>query len=72
VKENDEYIRKKKRSSHAPSFGLSDSYAEESLRMNEYYQPQPRRTRRENPKETRVDLPHFMENKMLKHIVIWR
>jgi len=59
VKEKDEYIRKTKRSLHASSYRLSDSYAEESLRMNEYYKPQPRRTRRENPKESRVDLPHF-------------
>jgi len=36
--------------------------------MNEYYRPQPRRTGRENPKETRVDLPHSMEKKMLKDI----
>jgi len=55
VKEKDEYIRKTKGSSHASSSSLCDSYVEESLRMNEYYKPQPRRTRRENPKETRVD-----------------
>jgi len=59
VKEKDEYIRKTKRSSHASSSKLSNSYAAKSLRMNEYYQPQPRRTKKENPKETRVDLPHF-------------
>jgi len=59
VKEKDEYIKIIKRSSHASTSRLRDSYGEESLRMNEYYQPQPRRVRRENPKETRVDLPHF-------------
>jgi len=44
---------------------LSDSYDGESLKINEYYQPQPRRVRRErreNPKDTRVDLPHFYGN----------
>ena len=29
------------------------------LRMNEYYQPPLKGTRRESLKETRVDLPHF-------------
>ena len=62
VKEKDEYIKKIKRSSHASSSRFSDSYGEESLIMNEYYQPQPRRVKRErkeNSKEVRVDLPHF-------------
>jgi len=51
VKEKDEYIKKIKRSSEASNSRLSDSYGEESLRMNDYYQPQPRRVRRER-KET--------------------
>jgi len=57
VKEKDEYTKKIKRSSHASSSRLSDSYGEESLRMNEYYQPQPRRVRRERKEnvETYLD-----------------
>ena len=39
--------------------------------MNEYYQPQPRRTRRENPKETRVDLPHFYGKKNVETYLDW-
>lgn len=44
VKEKDEYIRKLKKS-HASSSRSSDSHAERSLRINDYYQPPPRRTR---------------------------
>jgi len=58
VMEKDEYIRNLKKS-HASSSRSSDSHAEGSLRVNDYYQPPPRRTRRESHKETRVDLPHF-------------
>ena len=50
---------------------MSDSYAEESLRMNEYHQPQPRRTRKENPKETRVDLPHFYGKENVETYLEW-
>ena len=67
VKEKDEYIRNLKKS-HASSSRSSESHAERSLRINDYYQPPPRRTRREHPKETRVDLPHFYGKKMLKPI----
>ena len=59
VREKDKYIRKLKKSLHASSSRSSDSHVEGSLRVNEYYQPPPRRTRRESQKETRVDLPHF-------------
>jgi len=45
---------------------LSDSHAEGSLRMNEYYQPPPRRPRRESPTETRVDLTHFYGKENVK------
>jgi len=62
VKEKDEYATKIKISSHASSSRLSESYGEESLKMSEYYQPQPRtviRERKESPKEVRVELRHF-------------
>ena len=71
VKDKDEYTKKIKKSSHASSSRLNDSYAEESLRMNEYYQPQPRRTRRENPKETRLDLPHFYGKENVETYLEW-
>jgi len=62
--EKDENSKKKKKRSHASSSQNHDSFGEESLRINEYYQPPPRRTRRdrreqENPREVREDLPHF-------------
>jgi len=55
---------KKNICSHAYNSQNHDSLGEESLRINEYYQPHPRRTRRdrreqESPREVRVDLPHF-------------
>jgi len=71
VKERDEYIKKIKRYSHASSSRLSDSHAEKSLRMNEYYQPPPRRTRRQSPKETRVDLPHFYGKENVETYLDW-
>jgi len=66
VKEKDEYLKKIKRSSHASSSRLSDSYGEESLIMNEYYQPQ-----RSIPKETRVDLPHFYGKENVETYLDW-
>jgi len=48
-----EYTTKSKRSSKASSSRLSDSYGEESLKMNEYYQSQPRRVRREEKENSR-------------------
>ena len=71
VKEKDEYIKKIKRSSHASSSRLSYSHAEESLRVNEYYQPPPRRTRRETPKETRVYLPYFYGKENVETYLEW-
>jgi len=46
---------------HPSNSRSSDSHFEEiSLRINYYYEPIPRRTRKESPKtETRVDLPYF-------------
>jgi len=71
VREKDEYIRKLKKYSHASSSRLSDSHAERSLRVNEYYQPPPRKTRRESPKETRVDLPHFYGKENVETYLYW-
>jgi len=39
--------------------------------MNEYYQPPPRRTRRERPKETRVDLPHVYGKENVETYLDW-
>jgi len=74
VKEKDEYTKKIKKSSHASSSKLNDSYGEESLQMNEYYQPQPRRVKRErkeSPKEVRVDLPHFYGKENVETYLDW-
>ena len=46
-------------------------FEEKSPKINEYYQPQPRRVRRENPKETRVDLPHFHGNENVETYLDW-
>jgi len=65
AKEKDESSQKyKKIYSHASSSHNHESLGEESLRINEYYQPPLRRTRRErkeqeSTKEVRVDLPYF-------------
>jgi len=56
----DEYTKSKK-SSHTSSSRGNESYGEQSLRINEYYQPFPRRVRKEkkeSPREVRIDLPH--------------
>jgi len=61
VKERDEYTKYKK-SSHASSSRGNESFGEQSLRINEYYQPPPRKARKErkeSPREVRVDLPYF-------------
>jgi len=39
--------------------------------MNEYYQPPPRRTRRESQKETRVDFPHFYGKENVETCLDW-
>ena len=51
-------------------------FGEESLRINEYYQPPPRRTRRdrrelESPREVRVDLPHFQGKENVEVYLDW-
>jgi len=50
---------------------LNDSHVEGSLRVNEYYQPPPRRTKREIQKETRVDLPHFYGKENVEAYLYW-
>jgi len=69
AREKDEHIRKLKKS-YAYSSRSSEFHAEkESLRINYYYQPTPRRTRRESQQiETRGTYLIFMEKKMLKTI----
>ena len=75
VREKNEYIKKLKKihASHVSSSRSSDSHVEEeSLRINEYYQPPPRRTRRESqPKETRVDLPYFYGKENVETYLDW-
>ena len=57
----------KTKKSHASCSRSRDSHAEGSFKVNEYYQPPPRRTRRESqPKDTRVYLPYFYGKKMLR------
>jgi len=76
TKEKDENSQKKRIRSHAFSSQNHDSFGEESLRINEYYQPPPRRTRRdrreqESPREVRVDLPHFHEKENVEIYLDW-
>jgi len=66
----------KKICSHAFSSHNHDSFGEESLRINEYYQPPPRRTRRErkeqeSPREVRVDLLHFHGKQNVEVYLDW-
>jgi len=76
VKERDEYSYKSKKSSHVSSSRGNDSFGEESLRINEYYQPHPRKTRRERKekesiKEVRVDLPYFHGKENVEAYLDW-
>jgi len=70
VKQRDEYKKKK---SHPPSSRSSDSHSEEgSLRINDYYQPMPRRTRRESLKnKIKVDLPYFYGKENVEVYLDW-
>jgi len=73
VKEIDENTKSKK-SSHASSSRGNESFKEQSLRINEYYQPFPRRARKErqeNPKEVRVELPHFYGKENVETYLDW-
>ena len=77
AKEKDGSSKKyKKICSHASSSHNHESFGEESLRINEYYQPPPRRTRRErkeqeSPREVRVDLPHFHGKENVEVYLDW-
>jgi len=77
AKEKDESSQKSKKiRSHASSSQNHDSFGEESLRINEYYQPPPRRSRRdrreqESPREVRVDLPHFHGKENVEVYLDW-
>jgi len=76
VKERDEYSHKSKKSSHASSSRGNESFGQEILRINEYYQPPPRRTRREikekeSVKVVRVDLPYFHGEENVEAYLDW-
>jgi len=74
VKERDENTKSKKKSSHASSSRRNESFKEQSLRINEYYQPSPRRARKERPegpKEVRVELPHFYGKENVETYIDW-
>jgi len=73
VKERDEYVQSKK-SSHTSSSRGNESYGEQSLNINQYYQPHPRRVRKEKkecPREVRVDLPHFHGKENVEIYLDW-
>ncbi|XP_068499560.1 uncharacterized protein [Phaseolus vulgaris] len=62
---------KKTHASHSQSI---ESLGEGSRRINDYYQPPPRRTRQreqEVPRETRVDLPHFHGKENVEVYLDW-
>ena len=65
---------KSKKSSHTSSARGKESYGEQSLKINEYYQPPPKRVRKEK-KETRrevmVDLPHFHGKENVEIYLDW-
>ena len=69
----DEFTKSKK-SSHPSNSTGNESYGEQSLRINEYYQPRPRRGRREkkeSPREVRIDLPHFHGKENVEAYLDW-
>ena len=73
LKERYDYTKSKK-SSHASSSRVNDSFGERNLRTNDYYQPSPRRVRKErqeNPKEVRVALPHFYGKENVETYLDW-
>jgi len=73
VKEIDDYAKSKK-STHASSSRVNDSFGEQNLRTNDYYQPPPmraRKERQESPKEVRVELPHFYGKENVETYLDW-
>ncbi|XP_068503944.1 uncharacterized protein [Phaseolus vulgaris] len=64
----------KKSHTHASHSKDNESLGEESLRVNDYYQPPPRRNRQreqESPREVRVDLPHFNGKENVEVYLDW-
>jgi len=72
VKERNEYTKSKK-SSHAYSSRGNESYGEQNLKINEYYQQPLRRVRKEKEslREVRVDLPHFHGKENVEIYLDW-
>jgi len=69
----DEYTKSKK-SSHPSSSKGNESYREQSLRINEYYQPPPRRVRKErkeSTKEVTVNLLYFHGKENVESYLDW-
>ncbi len=74
LKEVKDEVTNSKKGSHSSSSRGNESYGEQSLRINEYYQPPPRRGRREkkeNPREVRIDLPHFPGQENVEAYLDW-
>jgi len=64
----------KKSYTHASHSKDNESLGEESLRINDYYQPPPKRNRRheqESPREVKVDLPHFHGKENVEVYLDW-
>jgi len=64
----------KKSHTHASHSKDNESLGEESLRINDYYQPPPRRNKQreqESPREVRVDLPHFHGKENVEVYLDW-
>jgi len=73
VKERDEFTKSKK-SSHASSSRGNEFFGEQSFRINEHYQPPPRKARKErkeSPREVRVDLPYFHGKENVEAYLDW-
>jgi len=70
VRERDKY-NKSRKSFHASNSRGDDSFGEQSLRINEFYQPPIRRGRKERTKEVRVDLPYFHGKENVEAYLDW-
>ena len=65
---------KNKKKPHTHASRSNESLGEGSLRINDYYQPPPRRNRQreqEVPRETRVNLPHFYGKENVEIYLDW-
>ena len=70
----EEKSQKSKKSQKSHASKSNESLGEGSLRINDYYQPPPRRNRQreqERPKEVRVDLPHFHGKENVEIYLDW-